>query len=50
MPTSRLPLTASFQFIKSCNYRCRYCYATLAEVQGRPVRPDDQVALMAAGY
>ena len=43
MPNSRLPLTANFHFIKSCNYRCRYCYATFAEVQGRPVLPDDQV-------
>jgi radical S-adenosyl methionine domain-containing protein 2 len=43
MPTSRLPLTANFHFIKSCNYRCRYCYATFAETAGAPVLPDDQV-------
>lgn len=39
----RLPLTANFHFIKSCNFQCRYCYATFAEIEGRPVLPDDQL-------
>ena len=43
MPPVRLPLTANFHLIKSCNFGCLYCYATFAEVLGRPVLPDDQV-------
>ena len=43
VPPVRLPLTANFHFIKSCNFQCRYCYATFAEIEGRPVLPDDQL-------
>lgn len=43
MTPVRLPLTANFHLIKSCNFGCLYCYATFAEVLGRPVLPDDQV-------
>lgn len=39
----RLPLTANYHFIKSCNFRCLYCYATFSDVIGRPTLPDDQV-------
>lgn len=39
----RLPLTANFHFIKSCNYRCGFCYATFADVAGRPVLPEEQL-------
>jgi len=40
---ARLPLTANFHFIKSCNFRCTYCYATFADLIGKPVLPEDQV-------
>lgn len=39
----RLPLTANFHFIKSCNFRCSYCYATFADIMGRPLLPVDQL-------
>lgn len=39
----RLPLTANYHFIKSCNFRCRYCYATFQDLVGRPTLPDDEV-------
>ena len=41
--TARRRLTANFHFIKSCNFRCTYCYATFADLMGRPVMPDEQV-------
>lgn len=43
---SRLPLTANFHFIKGCNYRCRYCYATFCDSTGagaRNILPDDEL-------
>lgn len=43
----RLPLTANFHFIKSCNYRCGFCFATFADVLGRPVLPEEQVFSLA---
>ena len=53
-PTSRLPLTVNFHFIKNCNYGCRYCYATFSETSGALVLPDDQlfglVRLLARTY
>lgn len=39
----RLPLTANLHFIKSCNFRCRFCYATFDDTVGRPVLPDDDL-------
>jgi radical S-adenosyl methionine domain-containing protein 2 len=29
--TNRLPFTANFHFLRACNFRCRYCYATFAD-------------------
>src|SRR6478735_791497 len=43
MKTLRRPFTANFHFIKSCNFSCHYCYATFADLQGRPLLPDDQL-------
>ncbi|WP_402374570.1 viperin family antiviral radical SAM protein [Isoptericola rhizosphaerae] len=40
---ARRRLTANFHFIKSCNFRCDYCYATFADLVGRPVLPDEQL-------
>ncbi len=37
--SDRLP-TVNFHFIKSCNFRCDYCYATFADLAGRPLLPD----------
>lgn len=40
----RARLTANFHFIKSCNFRCLYCYATFADLQGvRPTLPDEEL-------
>jgi radical S-adenosyl methionine domain-containing protein 2 len=39
----RFPFTANFHFIKSCNFGCRYCYATFADVPGRTVLPDTEL-------
>jgi len=39
----RLRLTANFHFIKSCNFRCDYCYATFADMIGSPFLPDEQL-------
>lgn len=39
----RLPLTANFHFIKNCNFRCSYCYATFLDIEGRPTLPDEQL-------
>lgn len=43
METHRQPYTANCHFIKSCTFSCRYCFATFADVLGRPVLPDDEV-------
>ena len=46
---TRLPLTANFHFIRACNFRCRYCYATFcdsAQESARNTLPhDDLLAL-----
>lgn len=51
---ARLPLTANFHFIKSCNFACRYCYATFADSLARPILGDEQLfaltRLLAARY
>lgn len=44
-PTRRR-LTANFHFIKSCNFRCDYCYATFADYAGRPFLPDEQLVAL----
>ena len=42
--SARLPLTANFHFIKSCDFRCLYCQATFADAIGaRPVLPDPEM-------
>ena len=50
----RLPLTANFHFIKSCNFACTYCYATFADSLARPILGHDQLSaltrLLAARY
>lgn len=38
---ARLPLTANFHFIKNCNFRCDYCYATFTDLLGRPVLEEE---------
>ena len=52
--STRVPLTANFHFIKSCNFACRYCYATFADSRARPVLGDEQLfaltRLLAARY
>ena len=51
---ARLPLTANFHFIKSCNFACNYCYATFADSLARPILGDEQLfaltRLLAARY
>jgi radical S-adenosyl methionine domain-containing protein 2 len=47
MTDTRLPLTANFHFIKSCNYGCGYCYATFADLVGRPVLPEEELFALA---
>ena len=39
-----MPLTANFHFIRSCNFRCGYCYATFRRHRGPP-RPARRAAL-----
>ena len=35
----RLPLTANFHFISSCNLRCKHCFATfLDDPTARPIQ------------
>ena len=47
-------MTANFHFIKSCNFACRYCYATFADSLARPLLGDEQLfaltRLLAARY
>lgn len=41
---ARQSLTANFHFIKNCNFRCRYCYATFADLgPARPVLADEDL-------
>jgi radical S-adenosyl methionine domain-containing protein 2 len=43
-PVARLPHTANFHFIKGCNFRCRYCYATFCDSTGaRNILPHAQL-------
>lgn len=40
----RLPLTANFHFIRSCNLRCKHCYATfLDDPTARPIQSHAQL-------
>lgn len=44
--SNRLPLTVNFHFLRACNFRCRYCYATFAdsvESDPRGILPHDQL-------
>ena len=46
MENARLPLTANFHFLRACNFRCRYCYATFADsisADPRGLLPHDQL-------
>ena len=46
---SREPLTANFHFIKNCNFKCSYCFATFADLTSeRPRLRDAQLLDLAA--
>jgi len=53
--TNRRSVTANYHFIRNCNYRCKYCYATFCDGDQSGVRvPDSDIhavtRLLAQGF
>lgn len=45
-PGGRGPFAINFHLYKPCNYRCRFCFATFRDIQGRLAFEQDMSCLV----